>query len=298
MEQPSQTEFEYLASSPAFVEFGASLRRLTGLPMSLSTPGVTETRAPPSGGHSNPLCELIRATPLGESRCEACDRRHQAKAASTAKPQLYTCHAGFVDMAVPVIADGRHVATISCGQVLPEEPSLAAARRLRRRLAWVSVNERTFQAAYRRAPYLPRRQLRDVIRLLEIFAGHLCASASRIRQLEARLERKEVRLAREYIEQNYTDSRLSLSDVAAAVGLSRAHFSVVFHKAAGTTFTRFVQSRRVVAARRLLESTDRDITSICFGCGFNSLTHFNRVFRQFERCSPRSYRTRIRRPTK
>ena len=264
--------------------------------MSLSTPGLTETRAPPSGGHSNPLCKLIRATPPGNSRCEACDRRHQAKAASTAKPQLYTCHAGFVDIAVPVIADGRHVATISCGQVLPEEPSPAAARRLRCRLAWVSVSDRAFLAAYRRAPYLRRAQLRDVIRLLEIFAGHLCASASRIRQLEARLERKEVRLAREYIERNYSSPRLSLGDVASEAGLSRAHFSLVFHRAAGMTFTRFVQSCRVGAARRLLESTDRDITGICFACGFNSLTHFNRVFRQFERCSPRSYRARMRRP--
>lgn len=296
MERSPQTEFDHLANSPAFAEFSAGLRRLTGLPMSLSTPGVTETRAPPSGGHSNLLCELIRATPRGESRCAACDRRHQAKAASTAKPQLYTCHAGFVDMAVPVIADGRHVATISCGQVLPEEPSLAAARRLRRRLTWLPVSERVFLAAYRRAPYLPRTQLRDVIRLLEIFAGHLCASASRIRQLEARLERKEVRLAREYIEQNYSNSRLSLGDVAGEVGLSRAHFSLVFHRAAGMTFTRFVQSCRVAAARRLIETTDRDITSICFDCGFNSLTHFNRVFRQFERCSPRGYRARLRRP--
>jgi len=296
MEQHSQTEFEYLANSPAFVEFSASLRRLTGLPMSLSTPGLTETRAPPSGGHSNPLCKLIRATPLGESRCEACDRRHQAKAAKTAKAQLYTCHAGFLDMAVPVIADGRHAATISCGQVLPEAPSAAAAGRLRRRLAWVPVTKRAFLAAYRGAPYLPRAQLRDVIRLLEIFAGHLCASAGRIRQLEARLERKEVRLAREYIEQNYANPRLSLGDVAGEAGLSRAHFSLVFHRAAGMTFTRFVQSCRVAAARRLLESTDRDITGICFGCGFNSLTHFNRVFRQFERCSPRGYRTRMRPP--
>lgn len=296
MEQHSQTEFEYLANSPAFVEFSASLRRLIGLPMSLSTPGVTETRAPPSGGHSNPLCKLIRATPLGESRCEACDRRHQAKAANMAEPQLYACHAGFIDMAVPVIADGRHVATISCGQVLPEEPSAAAARRLRRRLAWVSMSERAFRAAYRRAPYLRRAQLRDVIRLLEIFAGQLCASAIRIRQLEARLERKEVRFAREYIEQNYCNPHLSLRDAADAAGLSRAHFSLVFHRAVGMTFTRFVQSCRVAAARRLLESTDRDITSVCFGCGFNSLTHFNRVFRQFERCAPRNYRSRMRRP--
>jgi AraC-like DNA-binding protein len=211
-----------------------------------------------------------------------------------ARARLYTCHAGFLDMAVPLFVDGRHVATISCGQVLAEPPSPAAAGRLRRRLAWLSVSERAFRAAYRRAPYLPRAHLRDVIRLLEIFGGHLCESASRIRQLEARLERDEIRVARDYLEQHFRNVRLSLGEVAAAVGLSRAHFSQVFHKAVGITFTRFVQARRVAEARRLLETTDRDITGICFDCGFNSLTHFNRVFRQFVPGSPRQYRNRVR----
>lgn len=294
MDPRPQADFESLAGSSAFAEFAASLRRLTGLPLSLNTPGVTVSRAPPSGGHSNPVCELIRSSELGESRCQACDRRFQAQAAATGRARLYTCHAGFLDMAVPLFVDGRHVATISCGQVLPEPPSAAAAGRLRRRLAWLGVGERAFQAAYRRAPYLPRAHLRDVIRLLEIFGGQLCESACRIRQLEARLERGEIRVAREYVEQNFRSPRMSLVDVAQAAGLSRAHFSLVFHRATGMTFTRFVQARRAVEARRLLETTDRDITDICFACGFNSLTHFNRVFRQFAPGSPRQYRNRVR----
>jgi len=294
MDHPAHGDFETLAGSAVFAEFGASLRRLTGLPLSLNAPGLTATRPPPSGGHSNPLCQLIRKTPRGAARCQACDRRHQAQAAAQGRARLYTCHAGFLDMAVPLFLDGRHVATISCGQGLPEPPSPAAARRLRRRLAWLSVSDRAFQAAYRRAPYLPRTHLRDVIRLLEVFGGHLCESTSRIRQLEARLQRDEVRLACDYVEQHFRRGSLSLGEVAAAVGLSRAHCSQVFHQAGGGTFTRFVQTRRAAEARRLLETTDRGITRISFDCGFNSLTHFNRVFRRFASSSPRQYRRRLR----
>ncbi len=133
-----------------------------------------------------------------------------------------------------------------------------------------------------------------MIRLLEIFGGHLYETTSRIRQLEARLQRDEVRLACDYVEQHFRRGNLSLGEVAAAVGLSRAHFSQVFHKAVGVTFTRHVQTRRVAEARHLLETTDRDITQISFDCGFNSLTHFNRVFRQFASSSPREYRRRAR----
>jgi len=294
MDDRPQTDFECLAGSAVFSAFGASLRRLTGLPLALNTPGVTMTREPPSGGQSNPLCALIRSTPAGDGRCRACDRRYQGAAAAQGRARLYTCHAGFLDMVVPLFVAGRHVATISCGQVLPEPPSPAAARRLRRRLAWLPVSRQAFLAAYRRAPYLPRAHLRDVVRLLEIFGGHLCESTSRIRQLEARLERDEIRLAREYVEQHFRRGDLSLGEVAAAVGLSRAHFSQVFHKAVGVTFTRFVQTRRAAEARRLLETTYRGITSNRFDCGVTRLTHFNPVFRQFATAAPRQYRQRMR----
>jgi hypothetical protein len=140
-------------------------------------------------------------------------------------------HAGFLDMAVPVFVGGRHVATISCGQVLPEPPSAAAAKRLRQRLPWLPVSERTFQAAYRQSPYLTRTQLRHVMRLLEIFSGHLCESASRIRQLESRLQSEEIRLSQEYVEREFRNAHLSLEDAAAAVDLSPSYFSHLFHKA-------------------------------------------------------------------
>jgi AraC-like DNA-binding protein len=290
-----RSDFEALARSRVFADFAASLRRLTGLPMALNNPEVTDTRLPSDRGSANPLCRIIRKTPGGVERCCASDRRHHARAAAMGQSILYTCHAGFIDMAVPIFVAGRHVATISCGQVLTGPPSDAAAKRLRERLRWLPIDDAEFLDAYRGAPYLPRAQVRDVMRLLELFAGHLCESARRIRELEARLERGEIRRAREFVEREFGDPDLSLAGAAAAAGLSPAHFSNVFHRSAGVTFTRFVQARRAAEARRLLETTGRSITDICFDCGFNSLTHFNRVFRRFEHCSPREFRARVRR---
>jgi methylphosphotriester-DNA--protein-cysteine methyltransferase len=62
------------------------------------------------------------------------------------------------------------------------------------------------------------------------------------------------------------------------------------------TFTKYIQSLRVKEAKRFLTETDNSITAVCFACGFNNLTHFNRVFRGAEGCSPRQYRLANRRP--
>jgi AraC-like DNA-binding protein len=210
--------------------------------------------------------------------------------AASGKAQRYVCHAGFWDIAVPVFVFGRHVATISSGQLLREPKSPAGFRRLRKRLAWLKVSGRDLRAAYEGAPHLPPEQITCVMRLLELFAQQLCESAQRIRDLQAQLERVEVRRAREFVEREFRDPSLALGEAAGHAGLSPAHFSHVFRQTTGTSFTRFVQARRVAEAKKQLAETRKSITDICFACGFNSLTHFNRVFRAFECHCPRQYR--------
>ena len=282
--------FRQLLGSPEFTQFALILKRLTGLSMALNTPDVGATGLGLSGDMGNPLCKMIRDTPEGARRCEGCDRRHQAQAGADGKSKLYTCHAGFLDMAIPIMVQGKHVATISSGQVLSEQPSDAAFHRLCRRLTWLGIPERHLRIAYAQAPWMPRNHLTSVMRLLEIFSRQLCGNAWRIRELEACLERPQIRKARAVVEERFRESDLRLSDAATAAGISVAHFSHVFHKETGVPFTSYVQSRRIEEAKRLLAETDQTITEICFECGFNSLTHFNRVFRRGEGCSPRQYR--------
>jgi AraC-like DNA-binding protein len=185
---------------------------------------------------------------------------------------------------------GAHVATISSGQVLPEESSDAAFARLAGRLLWLKAPAHKLRVAYDRAPWLPRHRLIEVMKLLELFARQMCNSAWRIRELETDREHPAIRAARTLVEQRYADPEFTLGETAKAAGLSAAHFSHLFHKKTGVTLTCYVRSRRIEEAKRLLSETDRSITDICYACGFNSLTHFNRVFRRDAACSPSQFR--------
>ena len=278
--------FQQLLQSPEFGEFALLLKRLTGLSMTLNTPDSTTAQAGIPEDTGNPLCRMIRNTADGARRCEACDRRQHARAGVEGKARLYTCHAGFYDMAIPILVQGEHVATISSGQVLPERPSQTTFIRFHRHLRWLDIPERRLRQAYNHAPWMSHERLRSIMRLLEIFAQQMCTSAWRIRTLEAGQKRPAIHKARDLVDERFRDAQLLLADAAASAGLSVAHFSHVFHKEMGVTFTRYVQSRRVEEAKRLLAERQQSITKICFACGFNSLTHFNRVFRRSEGCSP------------
>jgi AraC-like DNA-binding protein/ligand-binding sensor protein len=291
MQAASSTDVDFarLADSPEFAEFTTILQKLTGVAMALNKADSGVVRSNYNGG-GNPVCGLIRADRVGLRRCTACDRRHHARVAASGKAELYACHADFWDMAVPVMVAGRHIATISSGQLLREPRSPAAFRRLRKRLAWLNASESELRAAYEGAVYLPPEQIECVMRLLELFSRQLCESAHCIHDLQAKLERIEVRRAREFVEREFRNPGLTLAAAANHAGLSRAHFSHTFRTTTGTRFIRFVQARRVAEAKRLLVTTQDPITGICHACGFESLTHFNRVFRDFEQLSPSQYR--------
>ncbi len=85
-------------------------------------------------------------------------------------------------------------------------------------------------------------------------------------------------------------SELSLQDVARQAHLAPNYFSECFHKTTGVPFQNYVQSLRLRLAQTLLSASALSITEICFASGFNSVSHFNRAFKQKFGQAPRAYR--------
>ena len=283
-----QADFESLAALPEFASFSEILTKLTGISMSLQSP-EGDVRVRYGDGIRNPLCYRIRATKTGSGRCVACDFKHNRKAGANGKSILYTCHAGFLDMIVPIFVRGVHVASISSGQLLAAPPSKSELSKLKRRLAYLKMEDGAFCRAYRSAPYVPKAKVKHMMRLLELFGVHLCESLDKIRELESRLERNEVRKAKEFVARNFADPNLGLVETAVYAGLSPSHFSYVFKQSTGISITRYIQRVRVDEAKQLLRHSETTITETCFRCGFNSMVHFNRVFRALERKTPSGF---------
>ncbi len=83
---------------------------------------------------------------------------------------------------------------------------------------------------------------------------------------------------------------LSLAQVAAAVHTSIFYFCKLFRKVTGTTFTEFVSRTRVEKAKNLPLDPNLRVSEIAYEARFQSLTHFNRVFKKVAGESPTVYR--------
>ncbi len=95
--------------------------------------------------------------------------------------------------------------------------------------------------------------------------------------------------ARDLVDARYSEP-LTVDDLAAEAGLSRAHFSVEFKRAFGVTPHVYLLTRRLERAAHLLRYTDRSVTTICMDVGLSSVGSFTASFRRLYDHTPTAYR--------
>jgi AraC-like DNA-binding protein len=83
---------------------------------------------------------------------------------------------------------------------------------------------------------------------------------------------------------------LTVADLAAAAGLSPAHFSKRFKAAFGEAPHQYLLTRRLERAAALLRATDWTVADICFAVGAESVGSFTTSFRRVFGVAPLAYR--------
>ena len=132
-----------------------------------------------------------------------------------------------------------------------------------------------------------------VVRLLEIFASHLSELSNHIVVQGENSEPPMITKAKQYIQENYCEE-ISLGQVARAVNASSFYFCKMFKKATKINFTEYVSRVRIDSARNLLLNPNLRISEIAYQVGFQSLTHFNRVFKKVVGEAPTTYRAKLK----
>ncbi len=94
----------------------------------------------------------------------------------------------------------------------------------------------------------------------------------------------------QYIDTHYFEI-LSSTDLSNKLGISTRHLNNIFKERYQVTPMQYLTEVRIDLAKKLLASTNKDIASICFEAGFESLSTFYRTFKNAVEISPKKYRT-------
>ena len=116
-------------------------------------------------------------------------------------------------------------------------------------------------------------------------------------QLEQQVEQVEMKSPDEkllervmrVINQNLSNSDLSVDKIASEVGISRVHLHRKMKELTGQTPHEFVRNLRLKQAANLLASGDMNVTEVVYACGFGNVPSFSTTFKKFYGMTPREY---------
>jgi AraC-like DNA-binding protein len=101
---------------------------------------------------------------------------------------------------------------------------------------------------------------------------------------------KEYKRLEQFIGAHFQEPELTVEQVGRETGITPTRIPLLLQQKHGLAFKSYLNEVRITEAKRLLKETDRTITEIAFAVGYNSIPHFNRVFRQEAGASPKEYR--------
>ncbi len=93
----------------------------------------------------------------------------------------------------------------------------------------------------------------------------------------------------EYIIKNYRN-KIPLEEMAAQLHMTPTSFSRYFSMKNNKTYSRFIAEIRVKHACEMLTETDMSVAEICYECGFNTLSNFNKQFKDIMSKRPTEYK--------
>lgn len=285
--------FDDLARLPVIQYYESAFRKVTGMSLKVIPPEESTKRLS-FGEFENDFCSLVTRTPAGCEACLAAEKRAERGAGKTLVPQQISCFAGLTDVAVPVIVNGQHVATMMSGQIFRRPPTERDFRMVVSMLKggqdadW----EKKTRKAYFETPVVPPDRFEAMVHLLHVFAQYLADYAARHAISTSVNEPKPVSTAKKFV-LSHVEEPITLAVVAQHVNVSRFHFCKVFKKSTGMTLTEYVARVRVEKAKTLLVDPSMRISEIVFAAGFGSIPRFNSVFKRCVGMPPTDYRATL-----
>ncbi len=224
--------------------------------------------------HRNCFCMAVMESKTRYNICVKEDMQDMViKASKVKKPFLKRCHAGVLELVIPIISNKGYEGVIMFGPVTENK------------INPLQLSE------YNDLPVYSEDNFKAVENLLSNIVK------SYISQLETQFFNqslkniKDERIAEavDFIDRNIKN-KINAAIVASQATLSISRFLHLFHRETGLTYSDYVNKARMEMAKKLLCHTNLKIVDIAFEVGFCQESYFSNVFVKCNNISPAKYR--------
>lgn len=123
------------------------------------------------GANYSKFCSKLHSHEQGINACKLSNYLAGQKANKLKKPFIYKCHAGLIDIAVPIIVNSQYLGTMMAGQVKCLDTVPPYLEKLPSYLNWLSDSE--YIELYSEIEYLPRQRIEAIAHTLFIVVNYI-----------------------------------------------------------------------------------------------------------------------------
>lgn len=229
--------------------------------------------------HSTPFCDEVKDR-KGLNLCLICKGKAMDKAKKTGLPFGGLCVNGVYEFCYPVFSGGNLICIIFLGNIISDMEAFLERSGLPADSPLIDTMEQNM------SPEMCRHicsVLASYIRMLTMESQGVSTS----KRINATVAAVESYLERYF----YLD--ISLSELAKMYHYNEKYLGTLFKKQVGLSFHDYLNKRRLYRSRMLLEQSNDSILSIATRVGFNNVTYFNRLFKEYYKMTPSQLRASL-----
>jgi AraC-like DNA-binding protein len=136
-------------------------------------------------------------------------------------------------------------------------------------------------------------KLLSILYELSLCENYRTLASTSFAHIDDNTDSRRVRKIYEHINNHYQEE-IRLEELANIIGMTPVALSRFFKLRTGKTVSDYIIDIRLGNATRLLVDTTNSIAEICYDCGYNNLSNFNRIFKKRKECSPKEFRENYR----
>jgi AraC-like DNA-binding protein/ligand-binding sensor protein len=286
----SLINFKDIAELSIMVSFCRLFSSITGLMIDINDISGNHPKKYYTINEENSFCRIIHSSKIGKDKCIKGGRERGLIASIARKPDINYCHAGLIDVYLPILLRGQHIATLCTGQFFTAQPTKKKFELIKANIENYNVDLKLLEDAYFKTRVISKKRIRDYIELMNLIVSYIFEVEDKIVFFKSARLSDAVSKAIIFIENHYS-KKVYIKDVADYVYLSKYHFEHIFKKETGLTFVDYLNFYRISQAKKYL--MEKSILNVCFDTGFNSVSNFYKIFKRYAGASPRGYKNNL-----
>lgn len=232
--------------------------------------------------HTAPYCREMKSRSDNGQNCIECRNKAIRKAQKDMKPFFGMCRGGIWEYMHPIIIDEKAVGVIFIGNILREN----SRRQILQQLKDSGCENESESLLKTMAYEVSEKICRQYAELIDSYFRLLYRAVPVKEHHEQNTLMIDIQ---NFIDENYT-SDINFETLTQMFHYNKKYLGRYFKKAMGCTLDQYICKKRIERAKQLLNDTDHHISEIATSTGFDTISYFNKCFRELTGMTPKEYR--------